>query len=117
MTSRRCWRWCGDSQNRTNAKTLNQPWGLLVHAGTLSADGVGLTAVTLIGRDEPDSAVAVLGVVPVHECLHPGAGVVLAPEWPPWVVRTVLDRAEQRFRVGVKFRTRSRLIGMSSLAR
>lgn len=36
--------------------------GLLAHAGTLSADGVGLTAVTLIGRDEPDYAVVVLVV-------------------------------------------------------
>ena len=40
--------------------------GLLVLAGTLSADGDGLTAVTLIGRDETNVAAAVLAVVQVH---------------------------------------------------
>ncbi len=75
--------------------------GLLVDTGAVMADFIDLAAVALIRRHEPDTAVAVLVVVPIHECRHPGAGVVLAPEWPPWVDRTVLDRAEQGFRVGV----------------
>jgi hypothetical protein len=71
--------------------------GVLVHARTLSADGVGQTTVTLIGCDEPDAPVAVLVVVPVHECTDPAAGLVLAAESKPGVVRPVFDRAEQRF--------------------
>ena len=26
MTSRRCWRWLGDSQKQTHSRTLNQHW-------------------------------------------------------------------------------------------
>lgn len=39
---------------------------------------------------EPDAAVPVLVVVPIHECHHPGAGLLDAAERPAWVVRPVL---------------------------
>jgi hypothetical protein len=71
--------------------------GLLVHVGTLSADGVGLTAVKMIRLDEPDSAVAVPVVVPVHECRHPAAGHLHAEEWTVGIVLTVFHLVEQRF--------------------
>ena len=48
--------------------------GLFVQLGSLAADRNGLTAVALIGRHEPDAAVAVLVVVPVHERQLPGSG-------------------------------------------
>ena len=75
--------------------------GLFVQLGSLAADRNGLTAVALIGRHEPDAAVAVLVVVPVHECTSPGAGLFHAAEWPSGVVRPVFRGAEQRLRVGV----------------
>ena len=75
--------------------------GLLIDTGTVPADTTGLTAVALIRRHEPDGAVAVPMVVPVHEFRHPAAGFFLAAEGTPGVVRSVLDRAEQLLRVGV----------------
>jgi len=68
---------------------------------SLATNFNGLAAVALIGCDEPDAAVAVLVVVPVHERHHPGAGLFHGLEWPPGVVRPVFDRTEQRLRVGV----------------
>jgi hypothetical protein len=64
--------------------------GLLVDPGTMAADRMGLSAVALRWRDEPDAAVAVLLVVPAHECRHPGAGFIHAGEWPAGIVRPVL---------------------------
>ena len=61
----------------------------------------GFSAVSLSRRHEPDAAVTVLVVVPVHESRQPQACFVLAAEGPPGVVRSVLDRAKQRLRVGV----------------
>ena len=75
--------------------------GLFVQLGSLAADRNGLAAMALIGIHEPDAAVAVLVVVPVHECTGPGAGFFHAVEWPPGVVRPVFHGAEQRLRVGV----------------
>jgi hypothetical protein len=46
--------------------------------------------VALGWRHEPDTAVAVLIVVPAHECRHPGAGLLNALERTPRVVRPVL---------------------------
>ena len=54
-----------------------------------------------MGRDEFDAAVAVSMVVPVHKRRHPLACLVFAGKWPARVVRPVLDRSEQGFRVGV----------------
>lgn len=74
---------------------------LFVDIDPVIADLIGLAAMPLGGRHEPDSAVAVIVVVPVHECRHPEAGVVLAAERSNGVIRLVLERAEQRFRVRV----------------
>ena len=63
---------------------------LLVDAGRLLADGISLASMALIGCHEPDAAVAVLVVVPIHKCRHPSAGQLDALEWPPGVVRPVL---------------------------
>jgi hypothetical protein len=52
--------------------------GQLVDAGTVAADLNGLSAVALRWRHEPDTAVAVLIVVPAHKCCHPAAGACLA---------------------------------------
>ena len=64
--------------------------GLLVDAGTGTADGSGFSAVSLGWRHEPDAAVAVLVVVPADERRHPDAGLLDAAERPAWVVRPVL---------------------------
>jgi hypothetical protein len=64
--------------------------GQLVDAGTVSADLNGFAAVALRWRHEPDAAVAMLVVVPIHERAYPQAGLCHALEWPPGVVRPVL---------------------------
>jgi hypothetical protein len=46
--------------------------------------------VALRWRHEPDAAVAVLIVVPIHERTYPQAGLLHALEWPSGVVRPVL---------------------------
>ena len=43
---------------------------LLLETGTVATDFFGLAAMALIWRNETDAAVAVLVVVPVHECTH-----------------------------------------------
>ena len=74
---------------------------LLVYAGTVVADGNGCSTVALGWRHEPDTAVAVLIVVPAHERRHQGASLLDALEWPAWVVRPVSHGAEQGLGVGV----------------
>jgi hypothetical protein len=64
--------------------------GQLVDAGTVSAHLNGFAAVALRWRHEPDAAVAVLIVVPIHERTYPQAGLLHALEWPSGVVRPVL---------------------------
>ncbi len=64
--------------------------GQLVDAGTVSADLNGFSAMALRWRHEPDAAVAVLVVVPIHESRDPGAGLLDTLEWPSGVVRPVL---------------------------
>jgi hypothetical protein len=44
---------------------------LLIDLGTMVRNGTSFPAVPLIRCDEPDPAVAVLMVVPLHECCHP----------------------------------------------
>ena len=62
---------------------------LLVDAGALLADCINLASIALIGCHEPDAAVAVLVVVPIHKDRHPVAGLLDALEWPAGVVRPV----------------------------
>jgi hypothetical protein len=64
--------------------------GQLVDPGTVSADLNGFSAVALRWRHEPDAAVAVLEVVPIHERRDPSAGLLDTLEWPSGVVRPVL---------------------------
>ena len=54
-----------------------------------------------MGRHELDAAVAVPVVVPIDKRSHPLARIVFAGKWPAGVVRPVLERSEQGFRVGV----------------
>jgi len=74
---------------------------LFVDTGPVTTDLVGLAAVALVGRHEPDGAVAVVVVVPVHECRHPQASLFLTAEGTSGIVRPVFHRAEQGFGVGV----------------
>jgi len=52
---------------RAAAMTLTR---LLLETGTVATDFFGLAPMALIGHNETDTAVAVLVVVPVHECTH-----------------------------------------------
>ena len=83
--------------------------GQLVDAGTVSADLNGFAAVALRWRHEPDAAVAMLVVVPIHERAYPQAGLCHALEWPPGGSPAGINRSaglrlqgvEKRLRVGV----------------
>jgi hypothetical protein len=68
------------------------------------ADLYVLTAVTLLGRHEFDAAGAVLVVVPLDERCQPLTGLVLAGERLTRVIRSILHRPEQVFRVWVVVR-------------
>jgi len=57
--------------------------GQLEDAGTVSADRDGFSAVALGWRQETDTAVAVLIVVPAHKCCYPARSLCHAMEWPP----------------------------------
>ena len=75
--------------------------GLLVDTGTVATDFFGLATMALIGRNETDTAVAVLVVVPVNECTHSQTGFLQALEGSLGEVRPVFHSAEQRLREGV----------------
>ena len=75
--------------------------GQLVDAGTVAADLNGFAAVALRWRHEPDAAVVVLVVVPIHKRIYPQAGLLYALEGTRGVVRPVFQGVEQRLRVGV----------------
>ncbi len=75
--------------------------GLFIDDSAVAAYLYGLTAVTLLGRHEFDAAVAVFVVVPVDERCHPLTGLVLAGERLTRVIRSILHRPEQGFRVWV----------------
>lgn len=70
----------------------------------MAADLHSLAIVTLLGRHEFDAAVAVLVVVPVDELGDPLTRLFFGGKWPAGVIRPVLHRAEQRFRVRVVIR-------------
>lgn len=74
--------------------------GRVIDPVPVQRDRDGLAAVTRVGRHQPDDALAVPVVGPVHESHHPGPGLFLAAEGNSGVIRSVLDRAEQRFRKG-----------------
>ena len=78
-----------------------QLMGLVVNLCTVLADFNGLTAVTLLRRNELDAAVAVPVVVPVDKRHHPSAGLAFAAKRPAGVIGSVLECSEQRFRVRV----------------
>ncbi len=63
--------------------------GLLIDAGTGSAEFENLTAVALVVRHECDAAVAMLVVVPVRERRYPMAGLLHTGERPVGVIRSV----------------------------
>ena len=75
--------------------------GLVVNLGTALADFNGLAAMALVGRHEFDAAVAVPVVVPVDERDDLLTGLVLAGERLTRVIRPILHRPEQGFRVRV----------------
>ena len=59
MTSRRCWRWCGDSQNRTPDKILNQPWVDALH-GDLGIVNSGDGALLLSNGGDIDELLVII---------------------------------------------------------
>ena len=75
--------------------------GLFVDDSAVEADLQGLAIVTLLRRYECDPAVAVLVVVAVDELADPMTGLVLGGIWLAGVIRLILHRPEQRFRVRV----------------
>jgi hypothetical protein len=75
--------------------------GLLIDGLALGEDGPIIAAMTLLGRDEADTAVAVRVVIAVHELLHPSAGLVEAGKATDGVIRTVLAGAEQRLGIRI----------------
>ena len=74
---------------------------LLVDDSAVATDLNRITVVTLDGRHELDAAVAVLVVVPIDERRHPLTGLVFGGKWLAGVIRPILHRPEQRFRVRV----------------
>jgi hypothetical protein len=55
--------------------------GSLVDARSVSADPYGLATVTLVRRDELDTAVAVQLVVPFDKYSNPLTGLVIGDKW------------------------------------
>ena len=78
-----------------------QLMGLVVNLGTALANLVGLTAVTLLRRNELYAAVAVLVVVPVDERGDPLTGLLFGCEWLAGVIMPIFHCPEQGFGVGV----------------
>ncbi len=75
--------------------------GLLIERLALRKDGRVGAGMALLGGDEPQPAVAVLGVVPAHEVQDPGPRFAQVSEAARWVGGTVLQGAEQGLGVGV----------------
>ena len=70
----------------------------------MAADLHSLPSVTSLGRHEFDAAVAVLVVVPIDERSHPLTSLLFGGKWLAGVIRPILHRSEQRFRVRVVVR-------------
>ena len=75
--------------------------GSFVDDSAVPADLHGLAIVTLLGRHEFDAAVAVLVVVPVDELGDPLTRLFFGGKWFAGVIRSILHRPEQGFRVRV----------------
>ena len=75
--------------------------GSFVDDSAVTADLHGLAIVTLLGRHEFDAAVAVLVVVPVDELGDPLTRLFFGGKWFAGVIRSILHRPEQGFRVRV----------------
>jgi hypothetical protein len=69
--------------------------GLSIDDSAVATGLYGLTTVTFLRRDELDTAVAVLVVVPVDEFGDPLAGLVSGGKWFAGVIRPILHRPEQ----------------------
>jgi hypothetical protein len=67
--------------------------GLLVDRRALRQDGHVQPLVALVWGDEPDAAVTMLPVVPVHEVEHPESGLAQRVETVGRVVRAILAGA------------------------
>ena len=78
--------------------------GSFVDDTAVTADLHGLAIVTLLGRHEFDAAVAVLVVVPVDELGDPLTRLFFGGKWFAGVIRSILHRPEQGFRVRVVIR-------------
>ena len=74
---------------------------LFVDDSAVEADLHCLAIVTLLGCHEFDPAVAVPVVVPVDEHGDPLTRLVFGGKWLAGVIRPILHRPEQRFRVRV----------------
>src|SRR6187402_289659 len=72
-----------------------------IHRATGRQDSFCVPGVTLCGRDEADAAVKVLVVVPGRETTDPGARLFDACKRTTRVIRSVLQRTEERLRVGI----------------
>src|SRR3546814_1067600 len=75
--------------------------GCLVDGMSLCKHGSVQAAVALLGRHEPDRAMAMLHVVPAHELSHPRPSVLQAGEGLARILWTVLQGAEQRLGVRI----------------
>src|SRR5690625_908587 len=83
--------------------------------GTLGCliDGVSLRqnltvdpTVPVVGRDEADATMLMLGIVPSHKVLNPVASCIDVGKGSVWVRWRVLQRTEQGLRVRVVIRDR-----------
>jgi hypothetical protein len=61
----------------------------------LLADGLGSSAVTLMGRHEFDPALVVKLVVPIQKGLQRLAGAMLMCKKPAWEIRPIPDGSDQ----------------------
>ena len=75
--------------------------GLRIERLALRKDGRVGASMALLGGDEGERAVAMLGVVPAHEVQDPSARFAQVSEAARWVGRTVLQGAEQGLGVGI----------------
>src|SRR3546814_19065065 len=76
-------------------------FGRLIYGNAASQNLAISASMTLCRRDELDATVAMLGVVPGDEALHPSTGLVDVCEAFARIGRRVFQGPEQRFRVRI----------------